>query len=331
MADLLDLTASGPGMVYVGETPWHKLGKRVDGLGNNVQDWVREARLGWQVAAESISRIGYNPSTGSTIQRDPGKRSILIRTDTGAILDIVGPRFQITQNAEALGFLQAFCDANAATLETVGALDGGRYVWGLARMNRTWIAGQLRNGKPDIMADYLLVMLPHMQAKAIIVKYIQTRVVCWNTLSLGLQENGHEYRLTHTKRFDAVARGEAQRVMGLAVEASDGLQATVRGLVSKSFSHSDLDAFLCRLVQASDEQARAILDGPDSEMPLLARRIVDANQTAPGAMPGTAWGVLNAVTYVVDHARKNVEASAKSGVLGTGADLKARALELLTA
>jgi hypothetical protein len=62
-----------------------------------------------------------------------------------------------------------------------------------------------------------------------------------------------------------------------------------------------------------------------------AARVLELVNSQPGAdmARGTAWGVLNAITYDVDHMRGRGESSAvESSMFGEGANLKAKALEL---
>jgi hypothetical protein len=49
-----------------------------------------------------------------------------------------------------------------------------------------------------------------------------------------------------------------------------------------------------------EQQMKQMLED-EREQPLAMRQLSEAYRSAPGATPGNAWGVLNAVTYWADH------------------------------
>lgn len=309
-------------MSYRGATPWHKLGTRVEEY-ESLEEVARVSGLDWDVRLVPCGALTGGPAARG--------HQALQRIRDGAILDIVGPRFAATQNHQALEFFRAFCDAGAATMETAGSLDGGRYVWALARMDHEWDAGRLASGQPDAMRDYLLLVLPHQQAKPLVARYTPTRVVCWNTMTAALKGDSLEYRLSHTKEFDAAARQQAQDVMGLAREASDRFADVARSLRASSVDAATVQNLLAAIILATPEERDAIIFGNVEDQPRAYKHLVESYVSAPGAEPGTRWGILNAVTHYVDHvASAKPENRAKSGLMGRGNVLKTRALELLT-
>jgi hypothetical protein len=76
---------------------------------------------------------------------------------------------------------------------------------------------------------------------------------------------------------------------------------------------------LQRLNVASDLQT------PDERSATaMVSRLMEANESAPGARPGTLWGALNAVTWMEDHGRrfKNEATRIDTSQLGVGAARK---------
>jgi hypothetical protein len=82
---------------------------------------------------------------------------------------------------------------------------------------------------------------------------------------------------------------------------------------------------------AADDFARmmvAAVTRADEREPRGLKGLMDAYYSAPGAMPGTARGLVEAVTYFVDHKRGTTdEGRMDSAALGQGAVIKQRALD----
>ena len=55
-----------------------------------------------------------------------------VRTDTRAVIGVVGKRYRVFQNREAFDFMDALVGDKLAMYETAGSLHGGRRVWMLA-------------------------------------------------------------------------------------------------------------------------------------------------------------------------------------------------------
>ena len=81
-------------------------------------------------------------------------RFVLVRSDTHAALSIVSGDYQIVQPTEVLEFYRELMRLYGYTLETAGALDGGRKVWALAK---TDISGAADDHGEDQLAAYILL------------------------------------------------------------------------------------------------------------------------------------------------------------------------------
>src|SRR5262249_42268235 len=133
MSHDIDFSTGEPAIAYVGETPWHKLGEKLQ-EGQSIGEWVRAARLDWD-----LERLPVQYSFDGTL-RTMNDRLVLVRSDTGTALSVVSGDYQIVQPKEVLEFYRDLVNYYGYALETAGALDGGRKIWALARTGKTWDA-----------------------------------------------------------------------------------------------------------------------------------------------------------------------------------------------
>ena len=277
------------GMVYVGATPmWHGLGEEIPE--NATIEQVREiAHLGWtaEVAPLFFDIAGVRYGV---------RERVIFRSDTQAVLDVVGPDYIPVQNDEALEFFREYLATGSMYLDTAGSLYGGLYVWGLGKMK---VEFTLAGG--DVVRGYLLVANANKYGRGLIVKFVLERVVCANTLAMALNESGVQISIPHNKKFDEAARADAKRKLGLAVDISKNLEAEANAFVK---------------LQLTDEQVNHVLGktfeltlDPEEEIYVENRRAKRVRELYEGdgagakllSAAGTGWGLLNAVTQYMDH------------------------------
>ena len=121
MAHEIDHSTGSPAIAYVGETPWHELGERLP-EGQPIETWLKAARLDWE-----LKRLPVQYLVDGRL-RTMDDRFVLVRSDTQAALSVVSGDYQIVQPKEVLEFYRGLVDSFGYTLETAGALDGGRKV-----------------------------------------------------------------------------------------------------------------------------------------------------------------------------------------------------------
>jgi len=308
-------------MAFAHETPWHGLGNRVEGS-VTVDEMLVAAGLDWSVNEyECFSEIN-----GEKIA--VGKKA-LVRSSDQKILSIAGPNWKPFQNRNALEFFREYTEAGGATLETAGALRGGKIVWGLARV----ATGFTINGS-DHVKGYILLVSPHEVGQSITVRTTSIRVVCANTLAMagGVKGSNAEYRQSHVKNFDTSA---AKATVQLVKEQIEAMRLEATALQSLKMSQHDTVRFLASFFQPSEEtpDAELLLNDPSLRSVALEGALWAVDK-APGATPGDAWGVLNGVTYWADHmAGRSADTRLFNSWLGaTGrqkADAKRQLLEMV--
>ena len=136
-------------MAYVGERPWHGLGKQL-AAGQSIQQWKQSAGMDWCIEEAEVRYITGRNGVG-TLSAYPGQK-VLYRSDTQAPLAVVSKRFQVVQPGEILEFYRDLTEIGGFELETAGVLAEGRKVWALARTGQSAVL----KGK-DQVDGYLLL------------------------------------------------------------------------------------------------------------------------------------------------------------------------------
>lgn len=285
-------------IAFVGETPWHGLGIRVpDNL--TPAQILTTAGLDWTVSKRPMFYTGTN--VGSPIS----DRFALVRDSDEQFLDIVGKTYRPTQNKDAFEFFDKFVNETKLKMHTAGSLCGGKFVWALAQTEQSFQIGPDK----DKVDSYILLVSPHQFGRALIAQQTTVRVVCNNTLNLALNEKGMaSYRMTHTKDFDANAKLTAAKVLGLVTDSFSSFKDQVQELAATKIKRADVIDFYSDVLELKQATVVAANDDGLPKSRLL-RQFMDAYEGgSPGAnlagTKGTLWGVINGITYVMDHVSK---------------------------
>jgi phage/plasmid-like protein (TIGR03299 family) len=299
------MSAAVETMAYTNQVPWHGLGARVD-KATSVADMIKKAGLDWRVERRPLM-AGVYVDKGGELAPDFGLGSpkvivndfaALVRDKDNAVLDVVGSRYTPRQNADVFKFFKEFVEAGKATMETAGSLRGGRIVWGLANLKAGF---KLAGG--DEVKGYLLVASFHQQGKANVYKFTAVRVVCANTLALALNSVGG-FKDYHSSEFTEETTQRAKKALGIAREQLSEFEKNAKALKKLHIPPLDVVEIFGNEYQPNMDWGKRDLKVPD-----LVRAAGNAKlkevwriyEHAPGADPGTGWGVLNAVTYYIDH------------------------------
>ena len=319
MAHDLATTNGRTAMFFCGETPWHRLGTKLDNPAT---------------AAEAIdaARLNYRADLTEMVTRDgipiPNRKAV-IRGDTRSVLGVVGNNYVPIQNAECFSFLDAVVADGSIRYHTAGALGKGERIWMLARL-----PGHIRvKGSDDITEKFLLLHNSHDGSSALRVFFTPIRVVCANTLSVAERSGrGHGLTVRHQGDLSTKIR-QAQTVLGLAEMFYDDMQFKVNLLADHHPTQSQLKNFFEALYPDMPEGENKRAAKIRSE---LFRLFEDGmGQDIPG-IRHSSWAALHAVTEWVDHHRPTrVRAGQdrdslrlQSQWFGSGAALKARGWQL---
>lgn len=335
MAHELDFSTGRAAIALSGgaASAWHKLGETIE-PGDDVDTIVRKAGLDWQVLKGPAA---YRRDDGG-FHLVPGTM-FTYRSDTGAALGAVSEnRFSVDnrQPRDIVAFFRDFLRDNGLSIETAGALRGGRSVWCLAKLGADY--SYLAPGG-DRTDAYVRLSGGYDGGSADTLDATTVRVVCANTERMANAETaGRQYKVSHSSVFDARA---LQAAFGLLGERWRITCDVWNALQQRRVTDEEAREFFCRVSGVDPADVGKV--GKDGR-PVLATRTVnglqalaDAYRRGPGAqLPGarqTAYGLLNAVTYYADHqatVRDTYGDGAQLARLasvteGTGAQLKDRA------
>lgn len=311
---------------YAGREPaWHALGTVIKDL--TYEQAMEKAHLAdWNVRAEPFVAI---PGSEDEIPdnapfRELGGVSvddfqIIVRdnpaTSTAEALGIVGGRYRAVQNEAALA-VAPFLEDLGATVETAGAIRGGRQVFLSLSLGGGFVLDP--EGAGDRIQGYLLLRTSHDGSVAVEAAATWLRVVCANTFDIALGQSERAYKVRHTAKAPE-RLAEAQAIL---------LRANGYGQAL-----GELAQRLYRVPMTSGqfiEVAKTVYPEPESKrgktlwtkkLDLLGDLFTgggDVEYTL-GNVSGTAWAGLNAMTERIDwhrQARGGDGASIAAGASG---------------
>lgn len=300
-------------MAYAHDVPWHGLGFPV-GPDLTSEEMLEAAHLNWTVEKVPAFAVVNGKNVGVD-------RSALVRSSDNKVLDIVGNKWNPTQNSDAFKFFAEFVKNGNMSMETAGSLKGGQIIWGLAKINDSFTLF-----KDDKVDSYLLFTNPHKFGQAIDVRHTPIRAVCWNTLSLALAgKTDNMVKVSHRKIFDADL---VKETLGLASQKLNEYKEVAEFLGSKKFTEK-------KLVKYFGDVFPVLTSKKDShkKLSLSADRCLKIIENQPGAEfgKGTYWQAFNAVTYLLDHLiGRSADNRLTSSWFGANKSVKLDALELAT-
>lgn len=322
-------------MAYVGETPWHGLGTKLERVATS-QEMIRAAGLTWMV--EKAPLFVRQP-VGDLVVEVPGHVAIR-RADTLEVLGVLSNQFRPIQNAECFQILDDIAGTAGAIYHTAGSIKGGRKVWALVKL-----PGNLVVGPDDTVDQYLALMNSHDGSMALTIRFTPVRIVCNNTLNLAfdIDETGRQRRtadaiyIRHSESAD-VRIEEVKRVLGIAAKSFTEAGESYRAMSAMQISNVLLKDYLETVVpmvlpsttpKAEDLEAAATRQ---SEIHQAVIRCFEGGRGSDLATSkGTVWGAYNAVTEYVDHVYpvlrdgSTSKSRQESALFGTYAQMKRRA------
>lgn len=311
MPDLFD---SG---FVVREPAWHGLAEVLETEPETAEEAILAAGLDWQVRKAPI--FAEIPGDGSV---HVDNRFATYRTDTNAVLGVVGKDWTPVQNRQAFSFLDEVVQGGDLRYATAGSLEGGAKVW----LQVEW-PQYLELAGGEKIRRYILVCNGHAGTLAFRLKNVHERVVCANTLGIALSERANSFTARHSSGIMDRSR-EARDVLGLVFKQDELFQAMANQLLETRMAPSDEQDFIKELIRnVGADDSRAARNATEARNAVLA---IMRNGEDLANVRGTAWAALQAATEYADwHTRvKDAENRFKRNILKDD-PLKVRALYLL--
>lgn len=228
---------------------------------------------------------------------------------------------------ETFRFMKAFIEAGEAQMMAVGSMAEERVIWVLARLNENFVLKGT-----DSVEGCLLFSSRDLAREKIQMQVMTVREVSSSTLQIPCKATSifrnifrRQFKPTlpfltpGATQLDDKMIQKAQKNIGVARKAIAGFASEAQRLAEKSVDEATAHPYFSEVFQAEAEKETQLA--------------LDALGHAPGhdleSADQTAWGLLNAVTYVVDHhLGNNPDSRLRLAWFGSKAEIKKRALEL---
>ncbi len=274
---------------------WHGLGNELQ-EGASIEEWKKAAGMDWDVFESAVEYkvAGLNESL---IVPD---KKVLFRSDTNAPLSVVGNKFQIVQPEEVIEFFRDLTEQHGMRLSTAGTLFGGRRFWALADTGKS---NEIVDG--DEVQGHLLLVTACDGSLATTAKFVSTRVVCNNTLTVAMGENSKQMvKVTHRSKFDP----ESIKIdLGLIDEAWVNMIKNLRKLATKKMSVKATEQFYKEQLFDPKKSEQEQGWGVKKELERLMAMATGGSGSDMHA--GTKWGALCGATEFYTHGTGRRDAS----------------------
>jgi phage/plasmid-like protein (TIGR03299 family) len=311
-------------MFYVGEVPWHELGTRLETPPASSAEAIQAAGLDWEVVKAPL----YISGTGRLI-RMPDRFAMVrkdhLDRDDCPVFGFVGREYEPLQNLKAFRFFDPLLQDGTVTFETAGALGRGERVWVLARLGEDIQVG------PDALKRYLLLSNRHDGTGSVLIKFTPIRVVCQNTLSAALRDEGRSFRIRHDRRLGTRLR-ETGELLQMILRAYEQLRVGFEAMRAVTLNKDQVGMYLASVFPDPQNPTPETIRTVERHRTIAAHFYREGSGNAQPGVQGTLWAAYNGVAEYIDHRKPNVKAGDYSESrlkyvwFGGGATIKQRAL-----
>lgn len=264
------------------ERAWHGYGTVV-GRTMTYAEALHTAGLDWSADLAPVTALTSHGVTEVDTHR------ATYRSDTGAVLGVVGADYSPHQPAELLELARLTVDAapSDAQVEVLGSLRGGRVVFiTVALPDEVTIAGDVH--VPRLVWATSMDGTLATRAVATVI-----RAVCWNTIRASFRHARTSWAARHTSSLTGRA-ADARAALQLVANVSDTFRAEVEALTSQSVTTQQIGEVLSAL-WPDDPAATARARDNASRRRAQVRRMYESDPRVAG-WHGTAYGLVQAVS-----------------------------------
>jgi len=329
-------------MFYVGKTPWHGLGKKLE-IEPSTEEALKLAGLDWKVyKTETYIKLTDNSKLSPRYFNYFNTKDAYHSTDycctyrlehdvakdkpSPVILGHVSKKYEVLQNIEAFQPFDEVLLDNGYTYETAGAVKDGQKIWILAKAPDQLTVGD------DAIDKYVLLFNSHNGSTGVTMKPTMVRVVCNNTLEYALNSQSDKgISLRHTTGVK-----ERLDTMTHALETCDGdVEAAInimRLMNEAEVNREVMDTYF-QAVFPMLENRDTVAYNPVTKrkIPNFAKpqyeKLAHNFKYGKGNKGKTMWDAYNAITEYVDHNKNYADPMSSIG-FGWGRDVKSNAFKI---
>jgi phage/plasmid-like protein (TIGR03299 family) len=175
---------------------------------------------------------------------------------------------------------------------------------------------------------YLAATTSHDGTASLRLDATPVRIVCANTQRLAYERTRGSYTFRHTSNVSSKI-SEARQALGLMWKAFESFETEAEKMINETLTMGEFEKIVAQLWPVADDASDAAKNNAKQRTSTLKYLIRDADTQK--AIKGTRWAGYQAVTEYLDHfaPAKTDLVRATRALTGPGADIKARAFELL--
>ena len=281
-------------LMYVGDTPWHGLGTKLDNAATAAEA-MQAAHLDWTVEAAPVwvNQVDGVFPNGQLVPVD-GYNAIR-RTDTGTVFGIMSDRYEIVQNLHAWSFLDDVLGAGGAHYHTAGALREGRVIFILAQLD-----GTTEIVKGDPVEKYLLLTTSHDGSLALQIHTTPIRVVCGNTHTAAMAGGRQYASIKHTSAVHLRIE-QARKALAQGEAYFEDYVREARKLSRQPMNEASMRKFTQTLLGIDSRNPHKINGQTEAAERDINELFITGRGQDIAGVRGTAWAAYNAVTEYVDY------------------------------
>jgi phage/plasmid-like protein (TIGR03299 family) len=244
--------ATGPLWFGSGPAVWGDVVRAVDpDAANSAAEMVAAAGLDWRVEQHPLEAVVEREYQSLRL---PVPRHVAnVRSDTRAVLGVVGEGYEPLQNGVAFAFCDAITDSGRAHWIGAGATRGGARVHALMRLDREIHIG---GAEGEDVLPLLCFRNGHDGGLAVTISVAPFRLACLNGMLLPLPDAQRTWKARHTANVEAKL-ADARRTLGIAWRYYDELEALGGRLIREPLDAASFERFLARLVPLPESKPDA--------------------------------------------------------------------------
>jgi phage/plasmid-like protein (TIGR03299 family) len=206
---------------------------------------IDAAGLAWAVEQHPLEAVLTNQN-GGELSRVPVPRVVAnVRSDTRAVLGVVGKGYEPLQNAAAFAFCDAITDSGEARWLGAAETRGGARVHALMQLDREIRIG---NAEGEDVLPLLSFRNGHDGGLAVTISVAPFRLACLNGMMLPLDGAERTWKARHTANLDA-RLADARRTLGIAWRYYDELEQIGGRLIRERMNATNVRVVLARCLR----------------------------------------------------------------------------------
>ena len=299
-------------------------------------EMLKIAKLDWEVLSLPLtSTVPSGAHDGMVLPTDEWGHYKIGKDKNGNpksdFFGSVKSRYQLVQNNEAAQFMEKLHQDGILRFSQAGQFGNGRRIFISAELP-AGLKGETKVGDSEI-TRYILLYNSHDSSSGLEVFPTTMRISCENSLRTARRGAAEKIQFRHCKSI-AERMAQAIEMMDCANQSFDIWMGMARSLTTRKMTENEIGEMLAK-VYPHDKAANKL--AKERSLTRVEKFwAIYRNEPTQANIKGTAWGALNALTYLEDHGESilkgdRAESRFMRSMEGNGNDAKVAAWTFLTA